>query len=94
MAITREDVVGIAKLARLSLPEDRIETFSNQFNDILSYMDELSKVDTEAVEPMYTPVEHVTRLRADEVHADFDRSEILANAPQTDGNYFIVPKIV
>jgi len=94
MAITRDDVAGIARLARLDLPEDRIETFVGQFNDILGYMDELGRADTEGVEPLYTPVEHVTRMRADEVRDEFDRADILSNAPETDGKHFIVPRIV
>lgn len=94
MAITRDDVAGIAKLARLDLPEGQIDTFVGQFNDILGHMDDLGRADTEGVEPLYTPVEHVTRMRADEVRDEFPREDILSNAPETDGNHFIVPKIV
>lgn len=94
MAITRDDVAGIAKLARLDLPEGQIDTFAAQFNDILGYMDDLGRADTEGVEPLYTPVEHVTRMRADEVKSEFTREDVLANAPETDGTHFVVPKIV
>ncbi|WP_461210893.1 Asp-tRNA(Asn)/Glu-tRNA(Gln) amidotransferase subunit GatC [Desulfocurvus sp. DL9XJH121] len=94
MAITRDDVVGIAKLARLDLPEDRIEAFAGQFNDILGYMDQLGQADTGGVEPLYSPVEHVSRMRADEVRDEFAREDVLSNAPETDGSHFIVPKIV
>ncbi|BBD07159.1 Asp-tRNA(Asn)/Glu-tRNA(Gln) amidotransferase subunit GatC [Desulfovibrio ferrophilus] len=94
MSITRDDVTKIAKLARLDLPEEKLDTFAAQMGDILAYMDELSQVDTDGVEPLYTPVEHVTRMRTDEVRKDFEREDILGNAPQSDGSHFIVPKIV
>jgi len=94
MSITRDDVTKIAKLARLNLCEDKLDTFAAQMADILAYMDELGQADTAGVEPLYTPVEHVTRMRADEVRKEFEREDILSNAPATDGSHFIVPKIV
>ncbi|MBU1001432.1 MAG: Asp-tRNA(Asn)/Glu-tRNA(Gln) amidotransferase subunit GatC [Proteobacteria bacterium] len=94
MSITRDDVTKIAKLARLDLPEDKQDLFASQMGDILAYMDELAQADTDGVEPLYTPVEHLTRMRADEVRKDCQRDEILANAPASDGSHFIVPKIV
>jgi len=63
-------------------------------DDILGYMDKLNELDTSSVEPMYTPVDQPGFLREDEVRKDFDRTEILRNAPETDGEYFIVPRIV
>lgn len=94
MSITRDDVTKIARLARLDLSEDKLDTFAGQMADILAHMDELGEADTEGVEPLYTPVEHVTRMRPDEVRKDFEREDILSNAPEADGSHFIVPKIV
>ncbi len=94
MTFSPEDVARIAKLARLSLSDDKLAAFAGQFNDILGYMEELGQADTAGVEPLYGPVEKASALREDEVRKDFDRAEILANAPRTDGTFFIVPKIV
>ncbi|MDO9632989.1 MAG: Asp-tRNA(Asn)/Glu-tRNA(Gln) amidotransferase subunit GatC, partial [Humidesulfovibrio sp.] len=53
-----------------------------------------SELDTSSVEPMYTPVDQVSVMRDDVVRKDFTREEILKNAPETDGAFFIVPRIV
>ena len=94
MTFSPEDVAKVARLARLTLDESRLETFAGQFSDIVGYMDQLGSVDTEGVEPLYSPVDHPAPLRADEARKTFARKDVLSNAPETDGAFFIVPKIV
>ena len=94
MKISPEQVAKVAKLARLDLSEEKLELFAPQLGDILANMDKLAEVDTRGVEPMYTPVEHTTVLRKDEVRKEYAREDILANAPRRDEQFFIVPKIV
>jgi aspartyl-tRNA(Asn)/glutamyl-tRNA(Gln) amidotransferase subunit C len=94
MPITPEQAAKIATLARLRLDSDKLERFAGQMDDILAYMETLSSVGTDGVEPLYGPVEHATVTRADEVVKTFSRDEILQNAPATDGQFFVVPKIV
>lgn len=94
MKISPQDVAKIAKLSRLDLPQEKLELFAGQLGDILNYMDKLGELDTDNVEPMYSPVEHTTVLRKDEVRKDYERDEILSNAPKQDGKFFIVPRIV
>lgn len=94
MKISPEEVAKVAGLARLDLDQDKLELFAGQLGDILAYMDKLGELDTDAVEPLYSPVQHTTVLRRDEVRKDYAREEILANAPEQDGQFFIVPKIV
>ncbi len=94
MKISPEKVAGIARLARLDLDQDKLELFAGQVGDILDHMDKLGELDTDAVEPLYSPVEHTTVLRGDEVEKTCERAEVLANAPQQDGQFFIVPRIV
>ncbi len=94
MKIGPEEVARVARLARLELSEDKLKTFAPQLDDILRYMDKLAEVDTEGVEPMYSPVEHVSVLRKDEPASEFERDDILSNAPESDGQFFIVPRIV
>ncbi|MCT4534548.1 Asp-tRNA(Asn)/Glu-tRNA(Gln) amidotransferase subunit GatC [Halodesulfovibrio sp.] len=94
MSITPERVAQIAKLARLELDDEKQRLFAGQFEDILKYMDTLNELDTAGTEPLYSPVEQPTPLREDKVEKDFTREEIVSNAPETDGKFFIVPKIV
>lgn len=92
--LTAADAAAIARLARLDLPDATLERFAQQFNEILGYMELLEKVDTKGVAPLYSPVEHSTVFREDEVTNEFTREQILSNAPEDDGQFFIVPKIV
>jgi aspartyl-tRNA(Asn)/glutamyl-tRNA(Gln) amidotransferase subunit C len=94
MKISPEKALAIATLSRLEISPEQAAGLSVQMDDILGYMDKLNELDTSSVEPMYTPVEQPGFLREDEVRKDFDRTEILRNAPETDGEYFIVPRIV
>jgi aspartyl-tRNA(Asn)/glutamyl-tRNA(Gln) amidotransferase subunit C len=94
MKISPEEVAKVASLSRLDLSEDKLELFAGQLGDILDYMDKLGELDTSEVEPLYSPVKHTTVLRRDEARKDYKREEILANAPEQDGQFFIVPRIV
>jgi len=94
MKFTPEQAAKVAVLARLKLPEDKLERLAAQMGDILSYMDALAACDTTGVEPLYSPVEHETPMREDVAVKTVDRADILAQAPETDGRFFVVPKIV
>lgn len=94
MKISREEVSKVARLARLDLGEDKIELFVGQIGDVLAYIDKLNELDTTGVEPLYGPVSHATVMRPDEVRRTCSRNEVLANAPETDGAFFMVPRIV
>ncbi len=94
MKISPEEVAKVARLSRLDLPQEKLELFAGQLGDILGHMDKLGELDTDSVEPMYSPVEHTTVLRLDVARKEFSRDEILGNAPRQDGQFFIVPRIV
>jgi aspartyl-tRNA(Asn)/glutamyl-tRNA(Gln) amidotransferase subunit C len=94
MKMDSQKVLGIAALARLEISQDQARVLAVQMDDILGYMDKLNELDTTSVEPMYTPVEHVSVLRADVVRSELSREEILRNAPENNGEYFVVPRIV
>ena len=94
MKITIEEAVRIAALARLELDDDRLALFARQFGDILGYMETLNELDTSAVEPLYAPFPGRTPMREDREARRRDRAEILSQAPETDGRFFIVPRIV
>ncbi|MBO4300441.1 MAG: Asp-tRNA(Asn)/Glu-tRNA(Gln) amidotransferase subunit GatC [Desulfovibrio sp.] len=92
--ISREEVYHMAALSRLDVTEEEQTLFARQLGDILNYMDVLSRVDTSAVEPLYSPVQHQGHLREDEAVNRRQREDILANAPEADDASFIVPRIV
>jgi aspartyl-tRNA(Asn)/glutamyl-tRNA(Gln) amidotransferase subunit C len=96
-------VRAIAALARLDLtrglaPDEaaaRLARISAQFRDIVALMDTLSQVDTQGVEPLYWPLAApAAPLREDAAAVSATRRELLANAPEQDGRFFIVPRIV
>lgn len=94
MKISPERAMGIAALARLEISPEQAVTLAAQMDEILGYMDKLNELDTTSVEPMYTPVEHVSVLRPDDARKEFPREDILRNAPENNGEYFVVPRIV
>lgn len=93
-ALSADLVRHMADLSRLSLTEAEIEKFGRQFATILGYMAVLKKVDTSGVEPLYSCAFQKAGERRDEPDNRRSRGEILANAPETDGEYFIVPRII
>ena len=94
MTIDANEVAKVARLARLTLDAPSTEHFAGQLTSILEDMEQLGELDTTDVEPLYTPVEHHSVMREDTVRPEYDRDQILGNAPETDGSHFIVPKIV
>jgi aspartyl-tRNA(Asn)/glutamyl-tRNA(Gln) amidotransferase subunit C len=93
--LTRDDVRKVALLARLKLTESELETFTSQLGQVLAYVDVLNEVDTEAVEqPMAHAVELTNVFREDVPGTSLPREAALANAPKTDGRFFVVPQIL
>jgi aspartyl-tRNA(Asn)/glutamyl-tRNA(Gln) amidotransferase subunit C len=100
MKITQKDVEYVAALANLQLPSAERERMEKDLNSILDYIDMLSEVDTSNVEPM-AQVQSVSGnvtasdpLRADELQPSLPRELALKNAPQGDGSFFRVPKVI
>ena len=92
--ISADDVRKVAKLARLELPEDKIATYTGQLERILDYVAHLEQVDTEGVPPTTRAVEVVNVTRPDQVEATPVREELLNQAPQREGDFYRVPKIL
>ena len=84
----------IAFLSRLRVSEDKIEDTEKEFNNILKWIEQLQDVDTSSVEPLESVNEEVLRLREDEVTEGNQRDAVLANAPDAEYGYFVVPKVV
>jgi aspartyl-tRNA(Asn)/glutamyl-tRNA(Gln) amidotransferase subunit C len=92
--IDKSQVKKVAKLARLELSEAEIEEFAGQLNAIIDYVERMNKLNTEGVEPMAhcLPVSNV--FRDDVIKESLGTKKTLANAPQSDGPFFKVPKIL
>lgn len=94
MAIDTETVKRVAFLSRLKIEDDKIKETEDEFNKILQWVDELQKVDTENVEPLVSVNENNLILRKDEVCEGNQADAVLANAPQKEYGYYVVPKVV
>jgi aspartyl-tRNA(Asn)/glutamyl-tRNA(Gln) amidotransferase subunit C len=92
--ITADDVRKVAQLARLALPEEKIAAYTGQLERILGYVAHLETVDTEGVEPTTRAVEVVNVTRQDIVTPTSVREELLDEAPQREGDFIRVPKIL
>ena len=91
MAITRDDVLHVAALARLDLTEDEIGRLEGQLNDILEAVGKVSELDLSDVPPTSHPLEVVNAFRADEPRPSLAHEDVFANAPERDGDHFRVP---
>jgi aspartyl-tRNA(Asn)/glutamyl-tRNA(Gln) amidotransferase subunit C len=94
MAVTIKDVDHIAKLAKLNFTEDEKTGFTEQFNEILSFMDKLNELDTTNVEPLSHVIELQNVLREDRVRESLPTEEALKNAPSHTDQFFKVPKVI
>ena len=94
MPVDKTTVRRIAKLARIALPEDRAAPMMEELNGILGWIEQLQEVDVEGVEPMTSVVAQKLKMREDIVTAGGDAAAIVGNAPQADGDFFVVPKVV
>ena len=92
--ITSNDVRKVAHLARLELSEDQVELYTSQLEKILGYVAQLEEVNTQDIPPTTRAVEVVNVLRKDTVLTTTIRDELLDQAPQREGDFFRVPKIL
>ncbi len=107
MKVTEHDVLYVADLANLELTADERGRMLRDLNSILDYMDRLNRLDTSDVEPMSQTVDrygtHDSRTasapfayatRGDKTGPSLDRDDVMRNAPETDGTFFKVPKVI
>ncbi|MEJ2109405.1 MAG: Asp-tRNA(Asn)/Glu-tRNA(Gln) amidotransferase subunit GatC [Acidobacteriota bacterium] len=98
MSISKKEVLKIAELAKLQLKDEELDAFTEQFQQLLDYIENLKQVDVKAVEP----TSHVSLtkefekhiFREDEVRPSLPAEESLANAPDSGGGHFRVPKVI
>jgi len=94
MKLSPEEVAHVAELARLRLEPEAADKLTHQLNDILTAMDKLNRLDTEGVAATHHALELTGALRPDEARPSLDTERVLANAPESDGQSFVVPRVI
>lgn len=94
MSVDAATVRRIAHLARISVADDEIEHLRGELNAILAFVEQLSEVNVDGVEPMTSVTPMRMKMRADEVTDGGDPDAILKNAPAREHHFFLVPKVV
>jgi aspartyl-tRNA(Asn)/glutamyl-tRNA(Gln) amidotransferase subunit C len=92
--ITKQDVEYVAALAQLSPDAGTKERLVKEMGEILAYMDKLNELDTDGIEPTMHAIPMTNVFREDAAAPALEREEALANAPKSDGEYFLVPRIL
>ncbi len=93
-ALTREDVAKVAKLARLKLSEEELDTFTEQLSKVLVHAQDLNALNLEGVRATAHPFGLINVVRADVVTPSLERDAVLAMAPDVQDGRFAVPRIV
>jgi aspartyl-tRNA(Asn)/glutamyl-tRNA(Gln) amidotransferase subunit C len=91
--LSRDDVVKVAHLARLSLTEDEVDLYTAQLRTVLEHAADVAALDLAHLVPTAHPLPMVNVLRPDDPRASLDRSEVLAAAPSVEDDRFRVPRI-
>jgi aspartyl-tRNA(Asn)/glutamyl-tRNA(Gln) amidotransferase subunit C len=94
MSVDEKTVRKIASLARIAVTDAEVGAMTGELNNILAWVDELGKVDTDGVEPLAAVIPNQLRLREDVVTDGDIRDKVLANAPQAEHGFFTVPKVI
>jgi aspartyl-tRNA(Asn)/glutamyl-tRNA(Gln) amidotransferase subunit C len=93
VTLTRDDVVHVARLARLALNDAEVELFTEQLRTVLDHAADVAELDLAHVEPSSHPIVLQNILRPDEPRPSLDRGEVLAAAPAVEDDRFRVPRI-
>ena len=94
MAVSKEEILHIAKLASLNIKEDEIDEYAKNLEDILNFVKVLNDVNTDNVEESIGSVNNVNVFRKDEIKEFGDREILLQNAPEQEDGMFKIPKVI
>ncbi len=94
MSLSKEQVEGIATLARLSIDEKQTEEYASSLSNILQLVEQMESADTDSVAPMAHPQDAVQRLRADNVTEQNQREKYQKIAPSTEAGLYLVPRVI
>ena len=94
MSVSIRDVEHVANLARLSFTEEEKRKLAGELNEILNYMEQLNRLDTTHVDPLFQVIELSNALRDDVLRPSLPREKVLRNAPAKTEQFFKVPKVI
>ena len=94
MSIDKDTVKHISKLARISLDENKVESLSKDLTSIMKFIEKLNKLNTDKVKPLTSIVNASLKSRSDEIKDGKIRDQILKNSPESNKEFFVVPKII
>ena len=94
MSVTKDDVRKVARLSRIAVPDERLEPLAEELSAIMGWIEQLTEVDVEGVEPMTSVVDATLPMREDVVTDGNIQDQVLANAPKSEDGFFVVPKSV
>ena len=94
MSIDKDTVKHISKLARISLEEKKIDSLSKDLTAIMKFVEKLNKINTEKTKPLTSIIDASLKSRKDEVKVEKIRDQILKNSPETNEEFFVVPKLI
>jgi len=94
MSLDKSEVQKIAWLARLSIDEQDISTYSDELSNILGLVESMNSVDTNGISPIAHPLDLTARLRSDAITEINQREQFQKNAPLTDAGCYLVPKVI
>ena len=94
MSIDNSTVKKVAALARIQINEDEEESLIDELNNILGWVDELQKVNTQNIEPMLSVFNESMHMRKDNPNSNYSNEQIIKNAPDSNSGFFVVPKVV
>ena len=94
MSIDNSTVKKVALLARIEILQNEEKILISELNNILGWVDDLKKVNTENIEPMLSVFNESMSMRKDDPKSNFTSEEILKNAPENSSGFFVVPKVI
>ncbi len=94
MSVTKDDVRKVARLSRIAVAEENLETLASELTGIMGWIEQLNEVDVEGVAPMTSVVASTLPMRDDVVTDGGIQDQVLANAPKSEEGFLVVPKAV
>ena len=94
MSIDKDTVIHISKLARISLDEKKVDSLSKDLTSIMKFIEKLNKLNTDKTLPLTSIINASLKPRKDEVKDGKIREQILKNSPESNEEFFVVPKVI
>ena len=94
MSLDKEKIKHVAKLARISVDEAKVESLTKDLNSIFKFIEQLNELNTDKVEPLTSILNQTLRSRKDDITDGAIRDKVLGNAPKKNEEFFIVPKVI